>query len=178
MADKKPAAAAAPAGEAKPKSPIVPIVGAAVLSAALVGGVMFFLMPKPAAAPAAGGEQAAAEGDEGGEGGEAAVETVYVEIKEPLIANLPPGGPAFLQVKVQISTKGEAGKKAVETHLPAIQSALLAMLRQTTAEELAKPDAMVALQDKALAEANKVLEGETGKDDTASAVLFTSFVTQ
>lgn len=177
MADKKPAAAAAPAGEAKPKPPIVPIVGAAVLSAVLVGGVMFFLMPKPTAAPAAQGEAAAA-GEEGGEGAEAAVETVYVEIKEPLIANLPPGGPAFLQVKAQIGTKGEAGKKAVETHLPAIQSALLAMLRQTTAEELAKPDAMVALQEKALAEANKVLEGETGKKDMVSAVLFTSFVTQ
>ena len=184
MAEKKPAAPAAPAapaGEAKPKLPIVPIVGAAVVSAVLAGGLMYFLMPKPAAAPTEEGGQAAAEdGDEEGEGegGEPVAETVYVEIKEPLIANLPPGGPAFLQVKVQIGTRGEAGKKAVESHLPAIQSALLAMLRQTTADELAKPDAMLALQGKALAEVNRVLKGETGKDGTASSVLFTSFVTQ
>ena len=186
MADKKPAAPAAaaapaaPAGEAKPKLPIIPIVGAAVVSAILAGGIMFFVMPKPAAAPTEEGGQAAADEDAEGEGdgAEPGAETVYIEIKEPLIANLPPGGPAFLQVRVQIGTRGEAGKKAVESHLPAIQSALLAMLRQTTAEELAKPDAMLALQGKALTEVNRVLKRETGKDGTASAVLFTSFVTQ
>jgi len=174
MADKKPAAPAAPAGEAKPKSPIIPIVGAAVLSAVLVGGVMFFLMPKPAPAG-----EAAAETTAAAEQGAAADEPMtYVEIGGNLVANLPPGGPAFLQVKVQIGARGEPAKAAVEAHLPAIQSALLALLRQTTAEELARPDAMQYLQEKSLAEVNRVLEAETGKDDTAAAVLFTSFVTQ
>jgi len=170
MAEKKPAPPAAP-GDVQPKSPIVPIVGAAVLSAVLVGAVMFFLMPEPDAAPA--GAEATQE--------EAVAETVpmaYVEIDGALVANLPPGGPAFLQVRVQIGARGETAKAAVEAHLPALQSALLALLRQTTAEELARPDAMQYLQDKALAEVNRVLEAETGEDDTAAAVLFTSFVTQ
>lgn len=169
MADKKPAPPAAP-GDAKPKSPIVPIVGAAVLSAVLVGGVMFFLMPKSAPAD---GEAVVREQPR-----PAAVPMTYVEINGALVANLPPGGPAFLQVRVQIGARGEPAKAAVEAHLPALQSALLALLRKTTAEELGRPDAMQYLQDKALAEINRVLEAETGKKDTAAAVLFTSFVTQ
>jgi flagellar FliL protein len=174
MADKKPAAAApAPAtpGEAKPKPPIVPIVGAALLSAVLVGGLMFFLMPRPDAAPT--------EDEVTDEPRRApALPMSYVEIEGALVANLPPGGPAFLQVRVQIGARGEPAKAAIEAHLPAIQSALLAQLRQTTAEELARPDAMTHLQDKALAEVNRVLKAETGQRDTAAAVLFTSFVTQ
>lgn len=182
MADKKPAAPAAPADAgAKPKLPLVPIIGAAVGSAVLVGAIMFFLMPKPAAAPAEGDEaaeaaEAAEEGEEGEEG--VPVETRYIEVKEPFVVNLTGGSAKYLQVQVQLATKSEAGQKAIETHLPAIRSALLVMLRQTTSEQLAEPDVMVTLQAKALAETNKVLEAETKKKDTVSALLFTSFVTQ
>ena len=179
MADKKPAPAAAPAdAAAKPKLPLIPIIGAAVGSAVLVAGIMFFMMPKPAHAPAEGEEAAeAAEGEEGEEGAPKA-ETRYIEVKDPLVVNLTGGSAKYLQVQVQLATKSEAGQKAIETHLPAIRSALLVMLRQTTSEQLAEPDVMVTLQAKALAETNKVLEAETKKKDTVSALLFTSFVTQ
>lgn len=177
MADKKPAAAAPAPTDAKPKLPLVPIIGAALGSAVLVGAIMFFLMPKPAAAPAEGDEAAeSAEGE--GEDGAPKAETRYVEVKDPLVVNLTGGSAKFLQVQIQLATTSEEGQKAIETHLPAIRSALLILLRQTTAEELAAADVMVTLQAEALAEANKVLEAETGKDDTVSALLFTSFVTQ
>lgn len=175
MAEKKPAAATA-AVDAKPKLPLLPILGAALGSAALVGGLMFFMMPK--AAPADGDEAAeqAGEGDAGD--GEARAETRYVEVKEPLVVNLTGPGPRFLQAHVQLATRSEEGQKAIEAHLPAIRSALLILLRQTSAEDLARPDIMVELQDKTLAEANRVLEAETGEGDIVSALLFTSFVTQ
>ena len=174
MADKKPAAA--PAADAKPKLPLVPIIGAALGSAALVGGLMFFMMPK--AAPAEG-DEAVESAEEGGEGeADPAAQTRYVEVKEPLVVNLTGGGARFLQAHIQLATRSEEGQKAIETHLPAIRSALLILLRQTSAEDLARPDIMVELQDKTLAEANRVLEAETGKDDVVSALLFTSFVTQ
>ena len=174
MADKKPAAAPADAA-AKPKLPLVPIIGAAVGSAALVAGVMFFLMPKPQAASADGeATEAAAEGEEGAP----KAETRYIEVKEPLVVNLTGGGAKFLQVQVQIATRNEVDEKAIQTHLPAIRSGLLVMLRQISNEELAQPDIMVTLQERARAEANKVLEAETGKKDTVTALLFTSFVTQ
>ena len=177
MADKKPAAPAATAdATAKPKLPLVPIIGASAGSALLVGGLMFFLMPKPAAAPAEG-DAAAETATEKGEGGVPA-ETRYVEVKEPFVVNLSGGSARYLQVQVQLATRSEAGQKAIETHLPAIRSALLVMLRQTTSEQLAEPDVMVTLQAKALAETNKVLEAETRMKDTVSALLFTSFVTQ
>jgi flagellar FliL protein len=177
MADKKPAAAAPAATDAKPKLPLVPIIGAAMGSAVLVGAIMFFMMPKPAAAPAEG-DEAAESAEEGGEDGEPKAETRYVEVKEPLVVNLTGGSAKYLQVQIQLATKSEEGQKAIETHLPAIRSALLVMLRQTTTEELAAPDIMVTLQGKALAETNKVLEAETRKKDTVTALLFTSFVTQ
>jgi flagellar protein FliL len=179
MADKKPAPAAAPAdAAAKPKVPLVPIIGAAVGSAVLVAGIMFFMMPKPAHAPAEGDEAAeGAEADEGEEG-EPKAETRYVEVKDPLVVNLTGGSAKYLQVQIQLATKSEAGQKAIETHLPAIRSGLLVMFRQLTNEELAQPDVMVTLQERALAETNKVLESETGKKDTVTALLFTSFVTQ
>lgn len=176
MADKKPAPAAAPAdAAAKPKVPLVPIIGAAVGSAVLVAGIMFFMMPKPAHAPAEGDE--AAEGAEAEEGAPKP-ETRYIEVKDPLVVNLTGGSAKYLQVQIQLATKSEEGQKAIETHLPAIRSALLVMFRQLTNEELSKPDVMVTLQDKALAETNKVLEAETGKEETVTALLFTSFVTQ
>jgi flagellar basal body-associated protein FliL len=177
MADKKPAAAAPADAAAKPKLPLVPIIGAALGSAGLVAGLMFFMMPKPAA-PAEGDEAAehASEGEDGE--GEAKAEARYIEIKEPLVVNLTGGDAKYLQVKAQIATRSEPGQKAIETHMPALQNRLLAMLRQTSAEDLAKPDSMTTLQDKAKDEANALLEEETGKDDTVSAVVFTSFVKQ
>jgi len=175
MADKKPAAAAAaapatPAAD-KPKLPLLPILGAALGSAVLVGAVMFFMMPDPAPAPA----NADADADETAI---QAAEARYVEIQEPLVVNLTGGGARFLQVEVQLATRSEEGQKAIETHLPAIRSALLILLRQTTAEDLAKPDIMVSLQAQAQAEANRVIAAETQKQDSVSALLFTSFVTQ
>ena len=183
MADKKPAAAPAADAPAKPKLPIVPIVGAAVLSAALVGGVMFFMMPKAAPAHADGEAAAAAEGEEGeGEGeGDAAApkeEVRYVEIKGPLIVNLTGGNAKYLQIEVQMATRTEPGQKAIETHMPAIRSALLMLFRTTTAADLDQPDATPKLQAKALEEANRVMEEQTGKKKVVDQLLFTSFVTQ
>jgi len=177
MADKKPAAAPAEPAETagvKPKLPLIPIVGAALMSAALAAGAMFFLMPKGASAE---GEDAAAEA-EADEEAEPVAPTIYVEVKQPLIINLTGSGPKFLQVEVQLATRGDAGKAAIETHLPAIRSALLILLRQTSAEELAQPDVMVELQKRAMDEANRVLEAETKTKDVVTALLFTSFVTQ
>ena len=179
MADKKPAAAA-PAADApaKPKLPLVPIIGAALGSAALVAGVMFFMMPKPAHSPAEGEEAAETAEAEEGEDDAPKPETRYVEVKDPLVVNLTGGSAKYLQVQIQLATKSEEGQKAIETHLPAIRSGLLVMFRQLTNEELSQPDIMVTLQEKALAETNKVLEAETRKKDTVTALLFTSFVTQ
>ena len=179
MADKKPAPAAAPAdAAAKPKVPLVPIIGAAVGSAVLVAGIMFFMMPKPAHAPAEGDEAAEGAEAEEGEDGAPKPETRYIEVKDPLVVNLTGGSAKYLQVQIQLATKSEGGQKAIEAHLPAIRSALLVMFRQLTNEELSQPDIMVTLQEKALGETNKVLEAETGKKDTVTALLFTSFVTQ
>jgi flagellar FliL protein len=182
MSDKKPAAPAAPAADAaaKPKLPLVPIIGAAVGSALLVAGAMFFMMPKPTPAKSDETGEHASGGGEGEEGGEGApkAEARYIEIKEPFVVNLVGGEAKYLQVKVQLATRSEPGQKAIETHMPALQNVLLAMLQTTTPEELAKPDIMATLQEKAKGEANTLLERETGKDDIVSSVVFTSFVKQ
>ena len=176
MADKKPASAtpAAPAPAAdKLKLPLLPILGATLGSALLVGVLMFLMMPK---APAVAGDENIQQHDE--EEGGAVVETRYVEIREPLVVNLTGGGARFLQVKVQLGTRSEVGQKTIETHMPALQNALLSMLRRATPEELAQADAMDILQERARIETNRVLEAETRRKDDVSAVVFTSFVKQ
>lgn len=171
MADKKPAPAPADAAEAKPKSPIVPIIGAAVLSAALVGGVMFFMMPKAAPAPA--GAEAAEEPEE--PGGDKAR---YIEVKPAFVVNLPNGPAKYLQVEVQLMVRRESAQKAVEEHLPAIRNRLMLLLQEVADIDVRNREAIEALQAKALSEVNGVLEAETEKKDLVKELLFTSFVTQ
>ncbi len=171
MADKKPAAAAAPPGDAKPKLPIVPIIGAAVLSAALGGAAMFFLIPKPAS-PAEGAECTEEAAEPGGD------KARYIEMKPAFVVNLTGGAAKYLQVEVQLMVRRESAQKAVEEHLPAIRNRLMLLLQEVKAEDIQSREAIEALQAKALSEVNGVLEGETEKKDLVQELLFTSFVTQ
>ncbi|MFN7550779.1 MAG: flagellar basal body-associated FliL family protein, partial [Pseudomonadota bacterium] len=62
-------------------------------------------------------------------------------------------------------------------HTPAIRDRLLLLFGTKTAEELAAREGRETLRLMALAEANKVMLEETGKD-AVEALYFTSFVTQ
>lgn len=190
VADKAAAAAPAP----KKMALLIPIIGAAVLSAAMAGGAVFFLMPKSTApAHGADGEAAAAEGhgDAAAEGEEAPAEghgeagkdgkkgaATYVPLQPAFVVNINDGDAShFLQVEIEVGTKSPTVAEALKTHNAQIRNALLMLLGAQTAADVASREGKEALQKKVLEEIQKILTKETGKPGV-DAVYFTSFVMQ
>ena len=176
------------------KALLIPIIGAAVLSAAMAGGAVFFLMPKPAApAHAAEGEEAAAEGHdaapaegeeapaeghgEGGKGGKKGAST-YVPLAPAFVVNINDGDAShFLQVEIEVGAKSPVAAEALKTHNAQIRNSLLMLIGSQTAADVATREGKEALQKKVLEEIQKILTKETGKPGV-DAVYFTSFVMQ
>jgi flagellar protein FliL len=179
MADKKPAAAA-PAPEGKKGLPLVPLIGVAVVAAALAGGGAWFFASKGSGGKADGeesGEHAEEGGEEGGEEG-AGGGTRYIEMKPAFVVNLSGGAARYLQVEVQLKVGSENAQKQVETHLPAVRNRLMLLLQEVKPEDIQNREAVESLQAKALSEVNGVIEAETERKEVVKELLFTSFVTQ
>lgn len=183
------AAAEAPKAPSSRKGPLIPIVGAVLATAAVTGGAMFFLMPsaKPAAAAAADGEEAAAgehgESAEGeaaageGEGGKKAA-AIYHPMTPSFVVNIGDGDSShFLQIEMQVGARNAAAVEALKLHDPQIRNALLMLLGAQTLVDIGSREGKEALQQKVLAEIQRILKAETGKTGV-DAVYFTSFVMQ
>lgn len=181
-------ASAAPAQ--KKSAQLIPIVGAALLSAVMSGAAVYFLSPKPAAtAHEAGGEEAAAEGhgEAAAEGEEASAEghdggkkgaASYLPLAPAFVVNINDGDAShFLQVEIEVAAKSPAAVEALKLHNAQIRNALLMLLGAQTAADVASREGKEALQKKVLEEIQKILSKETGKPGV-DAVYFTSFVMQ
>jgi len=150
--------------------PIVLIaIGAVVAAAAAGGGAWFFLGNKDVeharqAAPRTAAIPAPAQ---------------YFAMDPPFVVNLngPVDGPRYLQVEVQLMTRDPEQLKSIAENAPAIRAHLLMLLSQVQSTEIADIAGRQKLQKAALAEAQKVMTGETGKK-CVEDLLFTSFVTQ
>ncbi|WP_293367956.1 flagellar basal body-associated FliL family protein [Nevskia sp.] len=184
------AAAEAPKAPSGKKALLIPIVGAVVVTAALTGGGMFFLMPsaKPAKhAPAAEGDEAAA-GEHGaaaeGEAGEAEGEdakkgpAIYHPMTPSFVVNIGDSESShFLQIEMQLRARNAAAVEALKLHDPQIRNALLMLLGAQTLPDISSREAKEVLQKKVLEEIQRILKAETGKTGI-DAVYFTSFVMQ
>ena len=187
------AAAEAPKAPSGKKALLIPIVGAVVVTAALTGGGMFFLMPKekPAKHAAAEGEDAAA-GEHGAsaEGeGEAAAEgeeahdgkkgpAIYHPMTPSFVVNIGDSESShFLQIEMQLRARNAAAVEALKLHDPQIRNALLMLLGAQTLPDISSREAKEVLQKKVLEEIQRILKAETGKPGI-DAVYFTSFVMQ
>jgi len=186
------AAAEAPKAPSGKKALLIPIVGAVVVTAALTGGGMFFLMPKekPAKHAAAEGEEAAA-GEHGAsaEGEEAAAEgeeghdvkkgpAIYHPMTPSFVVNIGDSESShFLQIEMQLRARNAAAVDALKLHDPQIRNALLMLLGAQTLAEISSREAKEVLQKKVLEEIQRILKAETGKAGV-DAVYFTSFVMQ
>lgn len=181
----------ASAASAQKKSALlIPIVGAAVLSAAMSGAAVYFLSPKPVAPAhaaeadeataeahdetAADGEEASAEGHGAGKKGAAN----YLPLAPAFVVNINDGDAShFLQVEIEVAAKSPAAIEALKLHNAQIRNALLMLLGAQTATDVATREGKEALQKKVLEEIQKILSKETGKAGV-DAVYFTSFVMQ
>jgi flagellar protein FliL len=151
------------------KTIVLIAVAAVVAAAAAGGGAWFFASHKSE------GEHA----KEAPKTAELPKPAQYFAMDPPFVVNLagPVDGPRYLQVEVQLMTRDPEELKAITENAPAIRAHLLMLLSQVQAADIAQIDGRRKLQAAALADAQKVMTGETGKK-CVEDLLFTSFVTQ
>jgi flagellar FliL protein len=101
----------------------------------------------------------------------------YVEIDNAFTSNLADSG-RYLQVKLSLSTFGGPDAiKAVEKHKPALVSAVLAALGETTDKDIETAAAKDALRGRLKDVLNTALKGK-GEAGLVEEVFFTSLVVQ
>lgn len=158
----KPAdAAAAP----KSKKTLVMIVAAVVLLAGGGGGGYWWWSHRT---PPAEGEAAHEE--------EAEKVPPGIVSFDPFVANLADGGGRFLRAQLKLVVENEEKAKEIEesaVEKARVQSAVLEVLTEQTADDLVTPEGKAALRDEISEKAQAILE-ETKVTD----VLFTEFVVQ
>lgn len=163
------AAAAAPSGSRLKL--ILIIVGAVLVSVlAAGGGVWFYLSHK---APAEHGKAAEAEV-------KPPAKAIYHELKPPFVVTLGEegGNLRYMQVAVTLMTREPEVQEALTLHEPLIRNNLNMLLAGASVAEAETAEGRTALQQKALAEVNRILEKEIHKPKACESVLFTSFVIQ
>jgi flagellar FliL protein len=155
-----PVASAAPA--AKPKSKLIPIVAAVVVLAGGGGGGYWWWSNRALAGAQAEAPPPAEPG---------------IVSFEPFVANLADeGGGRFLRASLKLVVEGAERAKEVEENAverAQLQSAILEVLTQQTADALVTPEGKAALKEAILARTGEVLH-ETPITD----VLITEFVVQ
>ena len=163
----------------KGKGKLIAIVLGGLIAAGGGGAAAWFMLGKDAKAEAAaeGGKAGKTKDGDAGKGA-ARYPATYLPLEPAFVVNLA-GADAdrYLQVQVQVMTRDPLAADAIKLHTPAIRDRLLLLFGTKTAEELAAREGRETLRLMALAEANKVMLEETGKD-AVEALYFTSFVTQ
>ena len=167
-ADKKTKSESTPEATGKSRRPLLVTALIAVFAAAAAGGAVWYFnqgdSAKHAAAEAKPATPAPAQ---------------YFALDPAFVVNLngPIDGPRYLQVEVQLMTRDPLSLQALQTHAPAIRAKLLMLFSQVEPAQIADRAGKEKLQAAALAEVQKLMKAETGKN-SADELLFTSFVTQ
>jgi len=103
---------------------------------------------------------------------------LYVPMPRPFRFNVP--GTArdrFVEIRVQLLVRGADNEEAAKKHVPLIESTLLAVFSQSSADDLATSAGKVSLKQKSLAEVHKIMTEVEGSK-IVEKVLFTGFVMQ
>ena len=120
-----------------------------------------------------GGQKAEGEGKEEVEKGEA----LYMPL-ETMVVNFGGNSQArFLQVDIQVMTRKQEVKEAIETHMPIIRNDLLLLLSNQKYEVVSTLEGKEKLREQVLQTIQEDLK-EQGEPDAVEAIYFTSFVMQ
>jgi flagellar FliL protein len=170
--DEDAVASAKPAAK-KSRGMLWAVLVAVLLSVAAAGGVSWFVLHK--AVPDAG------EGEAGHDEAKPDVPKSpanYFALDPAFVVNLEDArSQRFLQVQVEVMTRDADLMKDLEHHAPRLRSALLLLLGQQRAADMATREGKEKLQADVLAEVQRIILEETGKSGI-DAVYFTSFVMQ
>lgn len=163
---------------------VLPLMTAVVL---VVGGLFIAgVLPgesKSATSTEEGGEEAAddedtEEGDEEDGEEEGIMPAVYIPIDPAFVVNFASQGKArFLQITVEVMTRGAEVPDQVKLHMPAIRNNLVLLFSAQTFDSVSTLEGKEGLREEALEVIQEILEEETG-DPGIEAVYFTSFVMQ
>src|SRR5690606_5931432 len=143
------------------------LLGVMLFSMAGAGGAAWFVMGKSRAEGAAPTHDA-----EAAPGGVPAPAS-YLAMDPAFIVNREsPDEPRYLQAEGQLMTRAALALDAAKAHLPLLRNSLLLLLGQQRPEGLVTRAGKERLQQRALAEVQRVLKAETGKPQV-DAVYFT-----
>jgi flagellar FliL protein len=106
---------------------------------------------------------------------------VYLAFDPPLVVSFQEQATMrFLQVTVEVMARDEESISAVQVHMPVIRNNLLNALSGKSLSELTSREGKEALRLACLAEVQRILSANTGKDSKVRIedLYFTSFVVQ
>ena len=83
----------------------------------------------------------------------------------------------FVEIRVQLLTRGSDNEEFAKKHIPLLESTLLAVFSQSNADNLVTSAGKESLKQKSLAEVQKVMM-DIEKKKIVEQVLFTGFVMQ
>lgn len=166
-------------GEEKPKSSAAKIIfivlGAVLLTLALVFATLYFMGIFPSQNKAAAGhEQAAAEAVHA-----EPAPLIYEHLTPPFVANFKNNPEArALQVEISIASRDQSVLDAVKKHNPIIRNNLLLLLSGQDLAVLKTTEGKEALRVSIKEEIKKVVVAHTDKKDGVDEVFFTGFIMQ
>lgn len=165
------------------KKKLIIIIAIVVLLAG-GGGAAFFMMggEEPVQAELDGAEESSTENE-----GEAAMaadgapvmgSAVYVPMPRPFRFNVPGAAQdRFVEIRVQLLVRGVENEELAKKHIPLIESTLLGVFSQSTADDLSTSAGKTAIKQKSLEEIHKTLI-DIEDNKIVEKVLFTGFVMQ
>lgn len=140
--------------------------GAAVLMTGMLGGKKADSAEKTAEAAT---ETTAADGRQ---------PLSYIPLDPPFVVNFGENAEVrFLQVTIELGTRDAAMVEKIKEHSPALRNSVVMLLSSQDPSTLSTREGKEKLRSDTLAEVQKVMQEETGKDGVDS-VFFTSFVMQ
>lgn len=150
------------------------ILFSVLLSAAAAAGAAWYVVHQ--FAPSLQG--AGAEAEESHEPQLPKAPANYFPLDPALVVNLEGDrSQRYLQVQIELMTRDTKVLEDLEHHAPRLRSMLLLLLGQQHPEDLNSRAGKERLQAEVLAEAQRIIREETGRDGV-DAVYFTSFVMQ
>jgi flagellar protein FliL len=184
MSDEGATESAAPA---KSGNPLVLVLISSLVTAATVGGGLYFALASKVEHAAAAAEEAAAEEADASPAAKKKTknknknkgEALYAKLDPPFVVNFEAKGiMRFLQIQVEVMTRDPETVDLLKIHDPLIRNNLLMLFSNQNLEKISSSEGREALRQEALKSIGEAIKSEGGKPKNVENLYFTSFVMQ
>lgn len=167
---------------AKSGNPLVLVLISSLVTAATVGGGLYFALASKVEHAAAAAEEAAEEGGESPASKKKVKnkgEALYSKLDPPFVVNFEAKGiMRFLQIQVEVMTRDKETVELLKIHDPLIRNNLLMLFSNQSFDKINTPEGREALRQEALKSIGEAIKSEGGKPKNVENLYFTSFVMQ